>query len=161
MSSRFSLEGMEDQFREDILRLVSKLRDQLERLQTQPDDRALSDEVIAIGHSMRGTTSLVGFAHLSQCGSMIERMAEAGAVVFQDTVEAVNYARMKLAPAVVDVDRSLDADSFQGSLSVINVGLETFYDGLVAQGATAVQVEWRPPAGGNEKLLALLEKMRS
>jgi len=44
--------------------------------------------------------------------------------------------------------------------AVLNVGLEVFYDSLEAQGARAVQVEWRPPAGGNEKLLALLERMK-
>ncbi len=96
-----------------------------------------------------------------QLDAQIERMAEAGAIVFQDTVEAVNYARMKLAPAAVLADQLVEAGSFQGELSAINVGLETFYDSLVAQGASAVQVEWRPPAGGNEKLLALLEQMRS
>jgi hypothetical protein len=30
----------------------------------------------------------------------------------------------------------------------------------MAQGAAAIQVDWRPPAGGNEKLMAILERMR-
>lgn len=96
-----------------------------------------------------------------QLEAQIARMAEAGAIVFQDTVEAVNYARMKLAPKSIELAKSVVAGSFQGSLSAINVGLETFYDSLMAQGAATVHVEWRPPAGGNEKLLAVLEKMRS
>jgi FdrA protein len=55
----------------------------------------------------------------------------------------------------------VDKAALQGSLAAINVGLETFYDSIIGQGASAVHVEWRPPAGGNEKLLALLERMRS
>ncbi|UCG23019.1 MAG: acyl-CoA synthetase FdrA [Chloroflexota bacterium] len=100
-------------------------------------------------------------ADAQQLEAQVERMSEAGAIVFQDTVEAVNYARMKLAPTYTDAGQPLKAGAFQGSLAAINVGLETFYDSLVAQGAAAVHVEWRPPAGGNEKLLALLEQMRS
>jgi FdrA protein len=48
----------------------------------------------------------------------------------------------------------------QQKLSAINVGLESFAESLQAQGAKAVQVDWRPPAGGNEKLMAILERMR-
>jgi len=46
-------------------------------------------------------------------------------------------------------------------LAAINVGLESFYESLTLQGAQAVHVEWRPPAGGNEKLASLLAKMKS
>ena len=45
-------------------------------------------------------------------------------------------------------------------LAAINVGLESFYTSLKSQGANVVQVDWRPPAGGNEKLAALLAKMK-
>jgi FdrA protein len=45
-------------------------------------------------------------------------------------------------------------------LVAINVGLESFTESLMAQGAAAIQVDWRPPAGGNEKLMAILERMR-
>jgi FdrA protein len=55
----------------------------------------------------------------------------------------------------------VNKEAFHGDLAAINIGLETFHDSLVAQGAAVIQVEWRPPAGGNEALMALLEKMRS
>ena len=42
----------------------------------------------------------------------------------------------------------------------INVGLETFYDSLSGQGVEAVQLEWRPPAGGDAKLMSILERMK-
>ena len=45
--------------------------------------------------------------------------------------------------------------------SALNVGLESFTDSLKSQGAAVVQVDWKPPAGGNEKLMGLLARMRS
>jgi FdrA protein len=45
-------------------------------------------------------------------------------------------------------------------LSAINVGLESFTESLRAQGAPVIQVDWQPPAGGNERLMAILERMR-
>ncbi len=44
-------------------------------------------------------------------------------------------------------------------LAAINVGLESFAESLVAQDAPVIQVDWQPPAGGNEKLMAILERM--
>ncbi|RLC79455.1 MAG: FdrA family protein [Chloroflexi bacterium] len=46
------------------------------------------------------------------------------------------------------------------SLAAMNVGLESFAESLAAQDTPVVQVDWQPPAGGNEKLMALLERMR-
>jgi len=43
--------------------------------------------------------------------------------------------------------------------AAINVGLESFAENLIAQGAPTIQVDWRPPAGGNEKLIGILERM--
>jgi FdrA protein len=54
----------------------------------------------------------------------------------------------------------VDLDRLKQPLAAINVGLESFYESLVSQGAQAIQVDWRPPAGGNEKLAALLAKMK-
>jgi FdrA protein len=45
-------------------------------------------------------------------------------------------------------------------LAAINVGLESFTESLMAQGAPVIQVDWQPPAGGNERLMAILERMR-
>ncbi|MEE9470369.1 MAG: hypothetical protein V3W32_01520, partial [Gemmatimonadota bacterium] len=43
---------------------------------------------------------------------------------------------------------------------VINVGLEAFRDALALQGADVIQVDWRPPAGGDRRLIEILEKLR-
>lgn len=42
---------------------------------------------------------------------------------------------------------------------VINVGLEGFATELRAQGVPVTHVQWQPPAGGDEKLAALLAKL--
>ena len=44
-------------------------------------------------------------------------------------------------------------------LKVINIGLEIFFDSLSAQNVEVVQVDWKPPAGGDERLAKLLEKL--
>jgi hypothetical protein len=56
--------------------------------------------------------------------------------------------------------RSVDLAVLHQPLAAINVGLESFTESLIAQGAPAIQVDWQPPAGGNERLMAILERMR-
>lgn len=46
-----------------------------------------------------------------------------------------------------------------GDLQVINIGLESFAQDLKAQGVAVVQLDWRPPAGGNARLAALLASL--
>lgn len=48
---------------------------------------------------------------------------------------------------------------FKSELKVVNIGLEGFYHATVEQGTTSVHIEWRPPAGGNQKLLDILAKL--
>ena len=50
---------------------------------------------------------------------------------------------------------------FDSSLSVANIGLETFKDTLKSQHVPTIHLDWRPPAGGNAKLAALLAKLDS
>ncbi len=93
----------------------------------------------------------------SQC----ERLEEAGAEVFRDLNAAVVHVDRLLASPAVDAAPAVDLSGLDDPLAAINVGVETFYESLVAQDARAVQVDWRPPAGGNEKLQAILKKMRT
>lgn len=46
-------------------------------------------------------------------------------------------------------------------VKVINVGLEGFAKELASQDVPVVQVQWKPPAGGNPKLAELLSKLGS
>ncbi len=45
-------------------------------------------------------------------------------------------------------------------LKVLNVGLESFKEALEKQNVSVVQVNWKPEAGGNVKLLAIIDKLR-
>lgn len=48
---------------------------------------------------------------------------------------------------------------FSSDLTVINLGLESFAENLRDRGVRAVQVDWRPPAGGDSRLAALFAKI--
>jgi|GEM_PF-828182 len=43
-------------------------------------------------------------------------------------------------------------------LQVINIGLSSFADNLKKENTPVVSLAWSPPAGGNKKMLDLLEK---
>ncbi|MBI4588039.1 MAG: hypothetical protein HY725_04330 [Candidatus Rokubacteria bacterium] len=42
---------------------------------------------------------------------------------------------------------------------VINIGLDVFALELQAAGVPVIHVDWRPPAAGDPRLLALLERL--
>ncbi len=46
-----------------------------------------------------------------------------------------------------------------GPVSVVNIGLEGFAAVLRRQDVPVVQVDWTPPAGGDPRLIDLLEKL--
>jgi hypothetical protein len=41
------------------------------------------------------------------------------------------------------------------------MGLKSFADDLKSQDVKVVHVDWRPPAGGNAKMMSLLSKLKS
>ncbi|MCA9926490.1 MAG: acyl-CoA synthetase FdrA, partial [Anaerolineales bacterium] len=90
----------------------------------------------------------------------IEQLAAAGATVFSETSEAVDYVFNRLYSPADDTYPPVSLDALQKGLTAVNVGLESFYDGIKSQGGTAVQVDWRPPAGGNERLMGILAKLK-
>jgi hypothetical protein len=49
---------------------------------------------------------------------------------------------------------------FGKEVKVINMGLESFADDLKSQNVKVVHVDWRPPAGGNKKMMSLLGKLK-
>jgi len=91
--------------------------------------------------------------------AQVQRLSDAGATV-----------HLRLADLADDLEGRLRASDLEatetdlGALAapaVVNVGLEAFYDSLREQEAEVVHVDWRPPAGGNEQLMSILEKLRS
>jgi FdrA protein len=92
--------------------------------------------------------------------SQREQMIKAGAKVFQDIGEAISYTINSVLPAQSDARTEQNLELFAKPVSVINVGLEIFSESLRAQGAEVVAVDWRPPAGGDERLANLLARMK-
>jgi FdrA protein len=93
-------------------------------------------------------------------GRQIELLSAAGVTIFRSTDEAVGFVSERLSRELEPIGVPVALDRFAAPFAAINVGLESFYASLVGQGAAAVQVEWRPPAGGNDRLMAILAKMK-
>ncbi len=94
-------------------------------------------------------------------------LVNAGAKVFLSSDRAVRYAA-RLVRQLNEISDSqsttsfkpVDPGSLQGEFAAINVGLESFTESLEFQEASVIQVDWKPAAGGNADLAALLEKMK-
>lgn len=96
------------------------------------------------------------------------QLKSAGAKVFSSNDEAARYAGHLImaldAPSTLSTQEELtevDLGSINKPMAAINVGLESFTESLLAQETQVIQVDWRPPASGDEKLMAILERMRS
>lgn len=50
---------------------------------------------------------------------------------------------------------------FQSKLNAVNLGLPSFAENLATAGAAVVQVDWRPPAGGDAVVLAALDRIEA
>ena len=53
----------------------------------------------------------------------------------------------------------MERNVLQDPVKVINIGLASFAQDLRAQGVAVVDLDWRPPAGGDARLSALLADM--
>lgn len=93
-------------------------------------------------------------------GDQSERLSAAGARVFTDVSEGLAWVAARIGGRERAAGQAVAEEALAPPFAAINVGLETFYDSLVEQGAEAVQLDWRPPAGGDEAMMALLEKTR-
>jgi FdrA protein len=95
-----------------------------------------------------------------EISSQIERLTAAGARVFRTVTEATTTISRILAARRPTGGTPVALEVLSSPVVAINVGLETFYDSLTGQGVEAVQLEWRPPAGGNDQLMSILERMK-
>ena len=96
--------------------------------------------------------------------AQIERLQKAGARVEtsnEAAVRHVGHLLRSLNPiSNIQYLTPVDLAMLRQPLAAINVGLESFTESLMVQDVPVIQVDWRPPAGGNEKLMAILERMR-
>jgi len=98
--------------------------------------------------------------------AQIRQLEESGVKVFTSNDEAAIYAG-RLAAALnqepteqIKQLKDVDLSALTKPMAAINVGLESFTESLAAQEARVIQVDWRPPAGGNEQLMGILERMK-
>jgi FdrA protein len=98
--------------------------------------------------------------------AQIEQFEGAGVRVFTSNDAAAIYVG-RLAGALnadktkPDSLAAVDLKALTKPMAAVNVGLETFTESLTEQEAQVLQVDWRPPASGNEKLMGILERMKS
>lgn len=96
----------------------------------------------------------------------IEQLKKSGAWISTSNEEVVRYVgailqSLNAGKAAVEAKATpVDLAVLKKPLEAINVGLESFFENLKLQGAPAVQLDWRPTAGGNEKLIGILERMK-
>ncbi len=120
------------------------------------------------GRHLEVVTVLVGTDEDPQdLESERRQLEQAGAIVETSNETAARHAgrliRALGQPAATPPAQPIkpvELGMLQQPMAAVNVGLESFAESLVAQGAQAIQVDWRPPAGGNERLMAILERMK-
>lgn len=93
--------------------------------------------------------------------AQVEQLEAAGAQVEFNNEVAVRRAGEAIRALASNDLSAIDPTVLRQPLSAINVGLESFTDSLIDQGAVVVQVDWRPPAGGNERLAGILARMKA
>jgi len=57
------------------------------------------------------------------------------------------------------MEKENKANILQQPLVIINVGLKDFAENLEAQEADVIQVDWAPPAGGDQEMIDLLKDL--
>ncbi|WP_217587214.1 acyl-CoA synthetase FdrA [Lentibacillus saliphilus] len=105
----------------------------------------------------------------------INRLRDAGIIVKDNNNEAVRTALSIVGLHVDDIKKAhVDVPATQNDLSVsdqvqafvnerpsiINVGLKSFTNALTDNNAQVVQFDWRPVAGGNEKMRKILSLLK-
>jgi len=91
----------------------------------------------------------------------VEQLQAAGAQVEFNNETAVRSIGQQLQALQRPTDFTpIDLAVLQAPLAAINVGLESFTASLLTQNASVIQVDWRPPAGGNERLAGMLARMK-
>ncbi|MFQ5525044.1 MAG: acyl-CoA synthetase FdrA [Thermoanaerobaculia bacterium] len=110
---------------------------------------------LAVGVLVIGTES-----DPQELTEQVAKLESGGATVLRTGEELTAFA-VERSAASIEAAAESKAIALEDldTVSCINVGLEHFHDSLAAQEAQVVHVEWRPPAGGNERLQAILAKM--
>jgi len=131
-----------------------------------PAIAAARAQAAAAGRTLEVVAVVVGTGDDPQgLDAQVARLAEAGARVEMSHDAATRTVGRLLAslqpePPAPPALRPVDLAVLNEPLAAVNAGLESFAESLQRQGARVVHVDWRPPAGGNERLAAILERMK-
>jgi FdrA protein len=128
------------------------------RAQAKKAGRHLEVAAVVVGTDQDPQDMDKQIQQLKAAGAKVETSNDAVVRYVGQLVQALagSSEQAPLAPM-----QHVDLAALQQPMAGINVGLESFAESLIAQEADAVQVDWRPPAGGNEKLMSILERMKS
>ena len=99
--------------------------------------------------------------------NQIAQLRAAGALVDTDNEIICRYVGRTMRalaergePIAETIGKPVDLESLKKPLAAINVGLESFTANIKDQNAPVIHVDWKPPAGGNERLMNILSKMK-
>ena len=93
--------------------------------------------------------------------STCDRLGRAGATVCHQVGAASEIAVRACLCDRARPTRTIDIESLTTPRAVINIGLEQLYEDLSEQDVRTVHMDWRPPAGGDVMMMALLERLKS
>lgn len=141
------------------------------RAQAQAAGRHLEVVAVVVGTDEDPQDFDAQVQQLEEAGARVETSNEAAirhagrllqALNPQSPISNTPSPTSALEPATHNLQPTsrVDLSVLHQPLAAINVGLESFTESLMAQGAPVIQVDWRPPAGGNQRLMAILERMR-
>ncbi|MCK8058549.1 MULTISPECIES: acyl-CoA synthetase FdrA [unclassified Fusibacter] len=84
---------------------------------------------------------------LNEIGVIVAESNAQASMIAKELLNRVNQIQLKTK------------DLFDTDLSVINVGLDIFYQDLIRAHCKAVNVDWRPLAGGDKRMTDLLSRL--
>jgi len=127
------------------------------RAQAEKAGRHLEVAVVVTGTDEDPQDLNSQIRQLKAAGARVETSNEAMVRYVGRLVRALEQAA---TPSPAERMKPVPLEVLRQPLAAINVGLESFTESLQAQGASVVHVDWRPPAGGDERLMAILERMK-
>lgn len=142
-----------------------------------PTIQKILNKVKADGRSLVVLATVVGTEHdYQEYQAQIETLKAAGAIVCDTNDQMVRTALNLIGSTVEQPQlevKQIDADPVDLSVddkimnlinvkpSVINIGLKSFTEAIQSSDAQVVQFNWRPIAGGNEKLMKVLQYLNN
>jgi FdrA protein len=94
-----------------------------------------------------------------QRDAQVAKLRQAGVIVARSNAAAArgdsrDLPRLDVAPVA-----RASAPLFGAALAAINIGLDSFADTLEEHEVPVTRMEWKPPAGGDEELARILERL--